>query len=300
MLKNRVTIVIPARHELYLQETVTDILAKAAGDIELLVVYDNYWPISPLQDDPRLKIIHWGHRRGMRAAINAAACIGTGEYLLKVDAHVLFDEGFDEKLKVDMDDRWLVVPRRYALDADAWTVKEKTPVDYEYLAFPFIDENKQLGLHGRVWGSRAIDRHEYLVDENMSFQGSCWFMKMDYFRELIHPMDEAGYGMFIGEPQEIGLKVWLSDGQIMTNKRTWYAHLWKGQPYREKFLATFGFGYSRVGLKERAKGNAFSLDYWFFNRWEKRRHDLAWLIEKFWPVPSWPENRELWTVLPIF
>jgi hypothetical protein len=30
--------------------------------------------------------------------------------------------------------------------------------------------------------------------------------------------------------------------------------------------------------------------YWMGNKWEKRIHDLDWLISKFMPVPTWPEN----------
>lgn len=294
MQPGKVTIVIPARHELYLSQTVDDLLGKAAGDIEIIVVLDNCWQVPMLRDDPRLTIVHWGGRRGLRAAINAAACIGTGEYLMKTDAHCLFDEGFDEKLKTDCDTDWLVIPRRYALDADNWTVKDKEPVDSMYLHFPAIDENKQLGLHGRTWLERGRARKHILIDEDMCFQGSCWFMPMRYFRDLIHPMDEANYGMFIGEPQELAGKIWLSGGKVMRNKKTWYAHLWKGLDYRAKFREQMGFNYTRVGLKERKRGNAYSLDFWFFNRWADRKHDLDWLVERFWPVPSWPEDRALW------
>lgn len=293
-----ISIVIPARHELYLKQTVDDLFAKAAGEIEVIVVLDDCWVDPPLPERKNLHVLHWGRRRGMRAGINAAAVIGKGNFLMKVDAHCMFGEGFDILLRENCDSDWLVVPRRYALDADAWAIKDKTPVDYEYLSYPFIDENSQLGLHGKVWGSRAVDRRAEMLDENMSFQGSCWFMPMRYFKDLIYPMDEANYGLFIGEPQEIGLKVWLGGGKIMTNKLTWYAHLWKGQGYREKFMAKYGFGYTRVGKQERARGNAYSLDHWFFNRWPERKHDLTWLVDRFWPVPSWPESRDEWTRLP--
>lgn len=296
-----VTVVIPARHELYLHQTVEDIFAKAGGDIEVIVVYDSYWPTPILEDRPNLVQIHWGRRRGMRAAINAAAEIGRGDYLMKCDAHCLFDEGFDVKLAQDCDADWLVIPRRYSLDAEKWCVKQDRPhIDYEYLAYPFVDENHQLGLHAKVWMERTRQRRKIRLDEDMNFQGSCWFMPMEYFRRLIYPMDEKNYGMFIGEPVEIGLKVWLSGGKQMRNKNTWYAHLWKGEPYRKKFLEVMGFKYTRVGLQERKKGNAYSLDYWFFNRWSDRIHDLSWLVEKFWPVPTWPEDRAQWTVLPTF
>jgi hypothetical protein len=32
------------------------------------------------------------------------------------------------------------------------------------------------------------------------------------------------------------------------------------------------------------------------NLWPNRVHDIAWLIEKFWPVPFWPEDRNLWKI----
>jgi hypothetical protein len=208
----------------------------------------------------------------------------------------MFDEGFDEKLKADCDVDWLVVPRRYSLDADEWKIKDNRPViDYEYLHFPEADENGDIGLHARHWKERGRERAQYDIDENMSFQGSCWFMPMPYFKRLIYPMDEKNYGMFIGEPQEIGLKVWLSGGKNMVNKKTWYAHLWKGRGYREKFLNMYGFKYTRVGRNELKRGNKYSTDFWFNNRWADRKHDLSWLVERFYPVPSWAEDRGTWT-----
>jgi hypothetical protein len=295
---SKLTVVIPARNEIYLQQTVDDIFTKAAGDIEVITVFDNYWPSPILRDRPGLTMIHWGGRRGMRAAINAAADIGKGDYLMKVDAHCLFADGFDETLKADCDGDWLVTPRRYSLDADNWTRKDKPPVDYEYLSYPYQD-GEEVGLHAKYWwAERDRARRAYKVDENLSFQGSCWFMPMAYFRSLVYPMDEPNYGLFIGEPQEIGLKVWLSGGKCMVNKNTWYAHLWKGKPYRELHQKTYGIPYTRVGHKEVVKGNKYSTDFWFNNRWPERKHDLAWLVERFWPVPTWPADRSVWTHSP--
>lgn len=299
---SKVTIVIPARHEIYLQETIDDIFNKARGDIEVIVVLDNYWPDPPIRDHENLTLVHWGGRRGMRAAINAGAELGKGDYLLKVDAHVMFAEGFDVTLAADCAEDWVVIPRRYSLDVDSgeWQRKmDKGPIDYEFLHYPEKDEHGYIGIHARDWRDRRrarFDKPEYEIDENMSFQGSCWFMPTPYFKRLCYPMDEAGYGMFIGEPQEIGLKVWLSGGKNMVNKKTWYAHMWKGRPYREKFQARYGFGYTRVGNSELKKGNAYSFDFWFNNRpFPQRIHDLEWLIEHFSPVPSWSEDRSTWT-----
>ena len=115
-----------------------------------------------------------------------------------------------------------------------------------------------------------------------------------WFDSCIGQMQEEGYGSFIGEPQEVGLKTWLGGGRCMTNKLTWYAHLWKGEPYREKFKALFGNPYTRIGHEEFVDGNKYSIDYWVNNRWGKRKHDLSWLVDRFSPVPSWPDDRSKW------
>lgn len=295
----KLSAIIPARHELYLQKTVDDLLLKASGDIEVIVVLDGYWPDPPLVEDKRVIIIH-RERRGMRASINSSVAISKGDYIMKMDAHIMFPEGFDETLKSDCDDDWVVVPRRYSLELETWSPKiDKLFVDYEYLGYPY-DNNKNvhgsaLGLHARRWGARTVERIEKQIDENMSFQGSCWFTTKEHFQKRIGNLQEEGYGTFIGEPQEIGLKTWLCGGKVMVNKNTYYAHLWKGKPYRTAFMEKFGVSYTRVGSRELKEGNAFSADYWINNKWKERKHDLSWLVERFWPVPSWPEKRKLWT-----
>jgi glycosyltransferase involved in cell wall biosynthesis len=295
----KLSLIIPSRHELYLQQTVEDILVKATGEIEIIVVLDGYWPDPPLREDDRLITVH-RDRRGMRAAINSAVAIAKGEYLMKVDAHCMFPLGFDEVLKADCDGDWVVIPRRYSLLLETWGIKQDRPlVDYEYLSYPYGDKKTvhgdSVGLHARVWKARGIEKVDKLVDENMTFQGSCWFTTREHFTKRIGFLQEEGYGTFIGEPQEIGLKTWLGGGKCVVNKKTFYAHLWKGKPYRAAFMEKYGTSYTRVGHSELVTGNAFSVDYWINNRWKDRIHDLSWLVERFWPVQSWPEDRTLWT-----
>jgi glycosyltransferase involved in cell wall biosynthesis len=256
---------------------------NATGDIEVIVHLDGYWPDPPLPEDPRLHLIHRAKPAGMRAGINAGAAVARGKYLLKCDAHCAFAEGFDEVLTAECDDNWIVIPRRRSLEAETWTLLEKGPVDAGYLCYPYAQETP--GIHGRIWWQRRRERAEYLLDEDMSFQGSCWMTTAEHFRKRIGGLSEVGYGTFIGEPQEIGLKTWLGGGKQMRNKKTWYAHLHKGKRWGR------GYSVSRRGLR---KGNAYSVDYWMNNRWKERKHDLAWLVERFWPVPSWPEEREKW------
>jgi len=280
---SKVSVIIPSRNEQFLPQTVEDIFAKATGEVEVIVTLDGYWPDPPLPDHDNLILIHRSKARGMRAAINAAASVATGEFLMKTDAHCMFAEGFDEVLQADCDGDWMVIPSRYSLDAENWCILEtgKRRVDYHYLSYP--DEPGK-GIHGQVWNDRRRERFgkpEFDIDDEMSFQGSCWFMTRRHFWNFLGGMSEVGYGTFIQEPQEIGLKTWLGGGRIVVNKKTWYAHLHKGRKY--------GRGYF-LNKREAKRGNDYSCDFWFNNRWPSRIHDLEWLIDKFWPVPTWPED----------
>lgn len=284
MKKPKVSIIIPSRNEQFLAKTVDDIFNNATGSIEVLTVLDGYWPAPILQDRPNLVIIHRGQAQGMRPAINSAASIAKGEYLMKCDAHCMFAEGFDEVLQADCDDDWVVVPRRYSLDAENWERKKKGPTDYHYLQCPL--KSNDGALHGRPWNKRRDKRRDILIDDEMSSQGSCWFMSRRHW-DWLGGLHLEGYGDFIQEFQEIGMKTWLGGGQVKINKNTWYAHLHKGN--------TYGRGY-KVSRSSWHRGCHYSADLWLNNRWEERVHDFKWLIEKFWPVPTWPEDyHSLWS-----
>ena len=273
----RVSIIIPSRNEQFLPQTVADLFAKAAGPIEIIVVLDGYWPEPSLPNYDNLVIIHRGQARGMRPAINAAAAIAKGDYLMKSDAHCMFGEGFDEILKADCHDDWIVIPRRKRLDAENWCEQDvgKIPVDYE-----FISPSQDRGIKGQIWTQRAIDRKDILIDENLSFQGSCWFATRKHW-DWLGGMNPKGYGQFVREAQELGLKTWLGGGKVMVNKKTFYCHLHKGR--------RFGRGYF-LDKSEVDAGNKYCDDFWMNNRWKERKHNIEWLIDRFWPVPTWDQE----------
>ena len=266
-----VSIVIPSRNEKYLKRTIEDLLVKAKGNVQIIAVLDGYWPpVDEIVSDPRVSYIHFEKSKGMRNAINAgAAVLASGEYLMKIDAHCMVAEGYDLALKADCQDNWVVVPRRKRLDPDKWALTEtqKPDVDYMYLSND---------LHGVIWPK--TDGPE--IDDLMSFQGSCWFMKKAYF-DYLELMDEKNYGTFPQEAQEIGLKAWLSGGRVVVNKKTWYAHWHKPKDV--------GRGYSLDGA-EVVKGEAYTRRWLTEKVWHKQIYPLSWLIEKFSPVPTWPEE----------
>lgn len=275
----KVSVLIPSRNERFLAQTIDDIFAKATGSIEVIVSLDGYWPDPPLEDQPNLHIIHRSKPVGMRPGINACATVAKGDYLMKCDAHCMFEEGFDEVLLADCDEDWVVIPRRYSLDAENWCRRNKGPIDYHYLGYE-EKEDGSVSLHGKEWRQRRKDRADILIDDEMSSQGSCWFMSRKHWDRL-EGLCVYGYGDFIQEFQEIGGKTWLGGGQVKVNKKTWYAHLHKGK--------TYGRGYF-VAKGSWDRGLRYSSDFWLNNRWDGRIRDFEWLIDKFWPVPTWPED----------
>lgn len=286
---SKVSIVIPAYEEPYLGRTVDGIFESASGDIEVIVILENYWPKPPLKGHENLIIVHKGVAQGMRQATNTAARIATGDYLMKCDAHCIFGEGFDEILVADSEPGRLSIPSRYGLDAEKWE-RIRGPVDYLTLTFPYvIDELYGNGLHGKKWkGEGGLtgsfwhlerERKDILVDEILTFQGSCWLMERQKFFD-IGGQDHVNYTSH-QEAQEMGMKVWLSGGNVVRNKKTWYAHL-------HKTGKRSGAG---SGKKERQRNTVrFSTDFWMNDRWDLRVRDIKWLIDKFWPLEGWPDD----------
>lgn len=280
----KVSIIIPSRNEQFLPHTIADIYKNATGDFEVIVVLEGYWPDPQLIERENLSIIHFGTSKGLRAANNAAASIAKGEYLLKVDAHCLFSYGFDEVLAKDCADNEIVIPRRYSLDAENWTIKPDRPsVDYHYLTCPVHESADNFSMHGQHWRERDKERKEIMIDENPSFQGSLWFMSKKHYWDHLGGMNEEGYGTFSQEPQEIGNKTWLGPwgGRVLVNKNCYYAHLHKGKQY--------GRGYF-IGKSEIADGHVYSGEFWMFNKWKDRAHDFEWLLEKFPNMPTWSSD----------
>lgn len=284
-----VSVVIPSRDPRYLQKTIDDTLAKASGKVEVIVVLDGYW--TKLEDNKNVKIIHHGlvnDNFGMRESINKGMAIAQGDYVMKLDEHCMWDEGWDDKLK-ECEDNWVVIPRRKRLDPDKWENIEdgRNHVDYMYLTNPFMRPgDKSNGLRGAEWREKYNERKDVEIDDLMTTQGSCYFMPHKWW-DILFPsgMDDEFYGPFTSEAQEICNTSWFMGGKVMVNKKTWYSHWWKGK--RGK-----GYGFSRKQYEEHGKltekGRINAIKHWLTTKDYKR--DFNWLMEKFSPVPTWPSD----------
>lgn len=285
------SIIIPARFEPYLNQTIDDIFTKAKEEIEVIVVLDGYWPTEMPKERPNLITIHRSEAKGMRNALNSAVSIAKGEYLMKTDAHCMFGEGFDSILKKDCGDHTIVVPSRYTLDVASWSIMKdhRPPVEYLYMTFPYIsDDQFGTGMHGKKWtgATRGVEgwyeierqRQDIKIDEIMIWQGSCWFMKRKTYYELDCLDEKYSYNMY-QEANELTFKIWLSGGRLLVNKNTWYAHWHK----------TAGSGNYRLSNKLKKQAEHMSTYFWMNDLWPKRIRSIEWYVEKFKPK-GWPEN----------
>lgn len=283
-MNDRVSVIIPARNEAHLKKTVVDLLAHAAGDIEILVFLDGPQPDPQLPADARIRVIWNDPAIGMRPCINAGAELATGKYLLKVDAHCMFAPGYDAALRADCDEDWLAVPTRHSIDGETWRVKGR---DYNYsiLTYPYLASMYGEGLHAVTfpWNqNKAVNaaRAHLLVDDLLSAQGSCWFQHRANFLRL-GPLDHANL-YFYQESQETMLRQWVTGGRCVINKRTWYAHWHKGKE-SQGADGRPGRGYY-LDVRKKRSSEAFSTDWWLNNRQPGAQRTFVSLIEQFWPL----------------
>ena len=294
------SILIPARNEIFLAQTITNILTNIEGDTEIIAVCDGYWPEPPIEDDPRVTLIHHTKSIGQRAATNEAAKISQAKYIMKCDAHCAFDKGFDRKIIVDCERDWTVIPRMYNLHAFDWQCKKcshrvyqgPNPVkcekcdnttEFEMVIVwqPRLNRKTDFArfdkdLHFQYWSSyskRPESKGE--ISDVMSSVGACWMMQRERYWEL-GGMDED-HGSWGQMGTELACKAWLSGGRQVVNKKTWFSHMFRTQP-------GFGFPYPNPGVEQARKHSRW---LWLEGNWKQAIHPLSWLVEKFAPIPDW-------------
>uniref|UniRef100_A0A6M3J1E7 Putative glycosyltransferase n=1 Tax=viral metagenome TaxID=1070528 RepID=A0A6M3J1E7_9ZZZZ len=274
-----VSILIPSRNEEFLKETVDDIFNKARGEFEVIVILDE--KDQPLKPRPNLHIHKKVGKPGLRSAINQGVDIAKGPYIMKTDGHCMFSEGFDVILSKDVEDNEVIIPRRYSLIPETWEINYSRPtVDYEYVVFPYSHILFSVRTGGK-WHERSEERKELLLDDEMAFQGSCWLTTKKHIESIGGYSVETSTGdEFVLESEELANKTWLSGGRCMVNKRAWYAHLHKGKRGRGYFINKWPMRRQRI----------FHIDYWMNDRWPQAIHKFEWLVERFWPIPGWPDD----------
>jgi len=297
------SIIIPARNEMFVSQTVDSILQAVEADTEIIVALDGQWAEPPIKQNDRITVIYFPEIVGQRAACNAGASISRAKYIMKVDAHCSFDKGFDRKLIADMQDDWCVVPIMKNLHAFDWVCTSCGHRKYQGPTPEKCDKCKGKMNRVLIWeGKKSPQSTAYAFDtqpkfeyfgefkkrkeghgdltETMSLQGSCFMVTRDMYHRL-NLCDES-LGTWGSQGIEVACKMWLSGGRVVVNHKTWYAHMFRTQG------GDFVFPYHLSGKQvDYAKKQVREL--FFGNAWDKQVHPIHWLIEKFWPVPGWTQ-----------
>lgn len=300
------SILIPARNEEFLELTIKDILRNIEADTEIIAVLDGYLPNPALTvNDPRVMLIYNPESKGQRAATNQAAKLAKGKYVMKADAHLAFDKGFDRKMIEgfkELGDNVTMIPvmknlhvfdwvcpqghRQYQGKNDMceqchakmkkdilWKVKESPA------RFTFTFDRT---MHFQYWGElakRPDNIAQGMYRETLSIQGSCFMLtKKKYFElDISSETDFHSWGQ---QGVEVACKTWLSGGRVIANLNTWYAHL-----FRTNNFGGFPYANPESLVQENRER---SRELFQRNKWPKATKTFEWLLTKFNP-PEWED-----------
>lgn len=295
------SILIPARNEEWLPETLEDLLKNIRGNTDILVCLDGETFPKDLPQDPKITYIQRFESWGQRKATNQLCKLSRAKYVMKVDAHCAFDEGFDVKMMADMEDDITMVPIMRNLHVFDWVCENghrryqgpsgkceecggETQKDVVWnaktnpqsTAYRFDTE-----MHFQYFNELKKKQKGDLV-ETMSLQGSCFMLTRDKYWEL--DICEEAFGSWGAQGTEVACKTWLSGGRCIVTKKTWYAHLFRTQG------GDFGFPYTQDN-KQVSGARKLSQQMFLDNTWDKQVKPLSWLVDKFKPVPGWHDEK---------
>jgi len=310
------SILIPARCEMFLKRTIEDILENSEADTEIIVGLDGEWADPALDQHQNVNILYYHESIGQRAVTNRCARLASGKYVMKLDAHCSLDKGFDRKMleafkEVGDDVTMLPIMRNlWAFDWKCYKCGKK-----EYQADRSEDDKcPQCGAASKhirrkmVWEGKhnpqstsycfdatpkfgyfedwkhrpeyKKDKEETGMTETMSIQGSCFMLTREKYWEL-NICDEA-MGSWGNQGVEVACKTWLSGGRVLVNHKTWYAHL-----FRTNHNLKFPWPVSGRG---QAKTKKNVRNFIWDGKFDKQVRPVSWLVEKFWPVPGWDQE----------
>jgi len=283
------SILIPSRDEEFLGVTIQNILDNIEGNTEIIAVLDGYiTPPPKLPEDPRVVIVTLPQSIGQRAATNLACKLSSAKYVMKADAHLAFDKGFDVKMMAEMQDDWTMIPVMRNLHAFDW-VCTCGYREYQGPQRPCPNCGKQMkkeiiwkgksspqstayrfdkNLHFQYWKEFG-DAQKGDITETLSIQGSCFMLTREKYIELDICAEE--FGSWGQQGVEVACKTWLSGGRVVVNRKTWYAHMFRTQD-------GFSFPWPASG-KAHERTRKLSHEIFLNDKWPKAIHPFKWLIE---------------------
>lgn len=314
------SILIPARNEEWLPQTVADLLKNKRGSTEILVGLDGYDVAIP--DHKDLTILREPVSIGQRAMQNKLAKLSKAKYVMKADAHTAWDEGFDVKLMNRMEDDITMVPQMFNLHVFNWRCKscgmewyqgpqptacrnetcesiswnaDNNPTYATNFEKKLIWHPRGDGcLNGTCKGGRPNPRSgAYRFNKNLQFK---YFPELGGKlprKDLQETMSLQG-SCFLCTRENYWSKglcdeSWGSWGQQGSEValKTWLSGgrvLCNFDTWYAHLFRTqkgFSFPYPHSGRSQQ-DARKISQDIFLNNKWPQQIHPLSWLLKKFW------------------
>lgn len=222
----KLSIVIPGYHDPYHEKTVRDLLDNSSlgEQLEIISVFDGFWPTWELVSDPRRRIVHLGKNRGMREAINAGIAVAKGEFIGRMDEHCSVAKGMDKELTDTCKENEVMTCKRYYLNPETWTImKDKGSVGAEKLVIQNVSDGVRK-FAGKIWPEKVKEMEGTPIFEVSAQQGSFWIANREFFLKTVGELSTEGYGQLIQDSVEVSMKYWKAGGKLMMNHNTFYAH----------------------------------------------------------------------------
>ncbi len=310
-MQYKLSILIPARSEEFLKNTVENILENKESKTEIIVGLDGKWSNPPLVQHQDVNIIYVPKSLGQRGITNLCAKLSRAKYVLKLDAHCSIDKGMDRKMIEFMEkvgDNVTAVPVMRNLHAYDWVCEcgERKYQDKggicDKCGKQMIKDLKWCGKERPQSTSYCFDSEPHFqyfneyskrpevrkqaketgFTETMSLQGSCFMATRENYWKW--ELCDESLGSWGSQGIELCLKTRTLGKNILVNRSTWYSHM-----FRTKAVNDFGFPYPQSGRDvQRTKRNVKNL-FWT-NSWNKQIYPLSKVIEQFMPIPGWSEE----------
>jgi len=306
------SVIIPARNEEFLKDTIEDILKNKRAETEIIAVLDGAWANPSINQHPDVNIIYIPEAIGQRAATNLGVKLSKARYIMKVDAHCSFDKDFDKKMIEFMkkfDDNITSVPVMKNLWAFDW-ICECGESKYQDKGGICDKCGKQMTKDIKWVGKERPNSTSYSFDsephfqyfneyskrpevrkqaeetgftETMSLQGSCFMATRENYWKW--ELCDEKMGSWGNQGIEVALATWLTKHSVLVNRNTWYAHM-----FRTKAVNDFGFPYSISGREVQKTKRNVKDKFWNFKH-PGQRKPVSWLIERFMPIPGWTDEK---------
>lgn len=237
-----VSVLLTTKDEPLLAKTIKSLEKNAKEEIEIIVEED-------VNDD------------GRRVLLNKLANKANGDYLYIIDSHCTVPKNWDTMLKENCVEGTIVFSPIQSIDRD--TLKPKKGL----YTGAYLDINLEQKWGGEIKGD---------IGEAMCFTGCGWMIKKETYDKFNGCSLELGRWGGLGS--EWALKIWLSGGRLLCDKRVPIGHVFTPKdtnPTHNVYQPEVDATYAKIR------------EFTYQNNWYHQIHSIQWLVGKFWPVKSW-------------